>query len=246
MKHICLFLFVFSSYANTAFQPVTEVFSFEVNTFIMDERKNQTIETEKNSHTPNFSRLVTKVVNRLLTSTSLSVNQNNLPKLIINHSNDYRVSSPKISAGILTISPATFMLYQTEEQIAAVIAHELVHHYMAHDHSLVIIELDFWGFKKLRQENKRKHHEIEADRLSLILMRNAGYRLNGAIESLVNLDTMFRQLPPVITPHGIHNDIKRRIEVLKSSGEISQNEKSDTIVLSDDVLYELEEYKRYL
>ncbi|MCP4913226.1 MAG: hypothetical protein GY909_08900 [Oligoflexia bacterium] len=228
-----------SSLGNNTFDVVDRGFSKEVIAYISHERQKENINSIEDSKHPEFSETVKKIIDKLLSSSNLTYEEGELPRLEVNYSNDYRILSPKLKLGVLTVYPATFMNFKTEDQIAAVIANELVHHFRAHDQRLTKIELDPWPFKERRQKNQRKDHEIEADILSLYLLKNAGYNSRAPIEALLNLDSMFSKLPLAVTPVGIHKDIRERINRL----EKEVTEKGESTPLEDGALEELLNYK---
>ncbi|MEK7232910.1 MAG: M48 family metalloprotease [Elusimicrobiota bacterium] len=104
-----------------------------------------------------------------------------------------------MSAGILTLEPEMIAIMSSEDEVAAVAAHEIVHYLRAHDEQLVASRPRNWNpfagrggdmfaapTEPSRKEIKlRWSHEFEADALSLRLLVNAGYDPSAAISALL-------------------------------------------------------------
>lgn len=99
-----------------------------------------------------------------------------------------------LNSGTLKVEPESVSAMSSEDEVAAVIAHELGHHLRAHSERLAAILLRhprrgggdiFTPSRPSRQEiQARLNDEIEADAISVILLANAGYDPAAAIDAL--------------------------------------------------------------
>lgn len=99
-----------------------------------------------------------------------------------------------LNAGALRMEPESIAAMSSEDEVAAVIAHELGHHLRAHSERLAAIVAKhprsgggdfFTPSRPSRQEiDARLGNEREADAISLILLANAGYDPTAAIDAL--------------------------------------------------------------
>lgn len=99
-----------------------------------------------------------------------------------------------LNAGALRMEPESVSAMSSEDEVAAVIAHELGHHLRAHSERLAAVvakhprrggEDFFTPSQPSRQEiQARLDNELEADAISVILLANAGYDPTAAIDAL--------------------------------------------------------------
>lgn len=87
----------------------------------------------------------------------------------------------EIKAGVLEVSAELILAMSSEDEIAAMMGHELAHYTLAHE------------AQKLRTHGRLTHyatlmqsidHEFEADAEGLILLANAGYDPHAAVDAL--------------------------------------------------------------
>jgi predicted Zn-dependent protease len=87
----------------------------------------------------------------------------------------------QMKAGTLEISAALILLLSSEDEVAAVLAHELAHFTLAHDHKGMenFSRLTPFALKRFKMQQ-----EAEADAESLSLLANAGYDPYAAVQAL--------------------------------------------------------------
>jgi hypothetical protein len=138
-----------------------------------------------------------------------------------------------MSAGILTLEPEMIAIMSSEDEVAAVVAHEIVHYLRAHDEQLVASRPRNWNPfagrggdmfdaapKPSRGEiSARWNHELEADALSLRLLVNAGYDPSAAISALLVIQNERNTEPRYEfgrgRPDPMHPPIEARIDALR-------------------------------
>lgn len=134
----------------------------------------------------------------------------------------------EIKAGVLEVSAELILALPSEDEIAAMMGHELAHYTLAHDEKRLEIHtrLTFFSARELSINN-----EIEADAEGLVLLANAGYDPYAAVDALKviqtillarrlqtdaahpNLDDRIRKLQQQITTAGMQT-IPRRAQGL--------------------------------
>lgn len=132
-----------------------------------------------------------RIVERLLASSGLT---GQAPEVRVNDSS-WGMPSASLSAGVLFVDPELIAIMSSEDEVAAVIAHELIHHLRAHHERLAETVARhprsgggdmFTPSRPSRQElDARWAHECEADALSLRLLANAGYDPAAAADALI-------------------------------------------------------------
>ena len=117
----------------------------------------------------------------------------------------------EMKAGLLDVSAALILLLSSEDEVAAVLAHELAHFTLAHDHKGMetFSQLTPFALKRFRMQQ-----EEEADAESLTLLANAGYDPYAAVEALISVRDFIRASQ--IRTDERHPQINDRIKTLKT------------------------------
>lgn len=139
-----------------------------------------------------------------------------------------------MSAGILTVEPEMIAIMSSEDEVAAVVAHEIVHYLRAHEEQLVAARPRSWiplgrrggdMFDAPPQPSReeleaRWRHELEADALSLRLLVNAGYDPSAAIGALLVIQNERNTEPRYEFGRGhldpLHPPVEARVEALRA------------------------------
>jgi hypothetical protein len=187
----------------------------------------------KNPDTVRFSipmtkTLVEEIASRVWKGSGLD--DLNIPPIVI-HVNDASWGKPSASliAGILRIDPEAIAIMNSEDQLAALIAHELSHHLCAHFEQLIltkegVFELQDTGmFARVslsdEERNARWEHEFEADTFSVFLLANAGYDPVAAIDAFLTIENEWNTEPRYEfdrqSEDPFHPPITERIENIK-------------------------------
>jgi len=112
----------------------------------------------------------------------------------------------EVNAGFL----ATFA---NEDELAAIVAHELAHNILRHREKLDAQGVSRGLFGRFgKNAAKIRATEIEADRFSLILMRDAGYRMDAAAEFWQHFE---KKHGNGIFADATHLNGRRRVDMLK-------------------------------
>lgn len=140
---------------------------------------------------PLTNAYVRRIVDRLLAGSGLTAHA---PEVRVNDSS-WGAPSASLSAGVLFIDPELIAIMSSEDEIAAVLAHELIHHLRAHHEQLAETvrrhprsgggDLFTPSRPSKAELDARWGHECEADALSLRLLVNAGYDPAAAADALV-------------------------------------------------------------
>jgi predicted Zn-dependent protease len=117
----------------------------------------------------------------------------------------------EMKAGLLEVSAELILLFSSDDEVAAVLAHELAHYTLSHDHKVLEI------FSKLSR-NALKHlriqQEEEADAESLPLLANAGYDPYAAVDALIAMRSYFNANH--VQADENHPNISARIHTLQT------------------------------
>ncbi|MBI2387549.1 MAG: M48 family metalloprotease [Elusimicrobia bacterium] len=140
---------------------------------------------------PKTKEYVARIVERLLAGSGLKAQA---PEVRVNDSS-WGSPSASLSAGVLFIDPELIAVMSSEDEVAAVIAHELIHHLRAHHEQLAETlrrhprggggDLFTPSRPSKAELDARWGHECEADALSLRLLANAGYDPAAAADALI-------------------------------------------------------------
>jgi hypothetical protein len=138
------------------------------------------------------NRLVTKLVsgNKL----ELVINQNPSMILIVDCTNK-TLKLPETKAGVIWVYPEILKGFATEDQVAALIAHELVHYTRSHEEDIEERLNSWMPFREDAINRSRWDHEKEADRLCTRLLANAGFDPHAAADVPRLLDQIMAGTP---------------------------------------------------
>ena len=119
---------------------------------------------------------VNRIVTRLVGGSSLKIATEQNPPMFVGlacHSRDIKL--PETTGGVILIYPEILRGLNTEDQLAAMIAHEMVHYLRSHEEGIETT-LDTWmPFRENAVNRAKWENEKEADRLSAKLLSNAGF-----------------------------------------------------------------------
>jgi predicted Zn-dependent protease len=139
----------------------------------------------------------------------------------------------EIKAGVLEVSAELILALPSEDEIAAMMGHELAHYTLAHDEKRLEVHA---RLTPISARTLSLDHEIEADAEGLILLANAGYDPDAAVDALKvirtivlarqlqtdashpNLDDRIRKLQQQITKAGMQT-VPRRVQSLAAIQE---------------------------
>ena len=167
------------------------------------------------------NRLVTKLVstNKL----ELVINQNPSMILIVDCSNK-TLKLPETKAGVIWVYPEILKGFSTEDQVAALLAHELVHYTRSHEEDIEDRLSSWMPFREDAVNRSRWEHEKEADRLTPRFLGNAGMDPFAATEVPTIVDKLLTGTPgwnggkinfPLDSADERHFKIKFEIKQLK-------------------------------
>lgn len=126
---------------------------------------------------------IDRVVTRLLAGSNLKIASEQTPAMTIGLaclSRDLKL--PETTGGVIVIYPEILRGLNTEDQLAALIAHEMVHYLRSHEEDIETT-LDTWmPFRENAVNRSKWENEKEADRLAAKLLANAGFDPFAAAE----------------------------------------------------------------
>lgn len=132
---------------------------------------------------PETENLANRLVTKLVSANRLDQVVTQAPRLVLKvDCTNKTLKLPEIKAGVIWVYPELLKGFHTEDQIAALIAHELVHYTRSHEEDIEE-RLDSWmPFREDAVNRSRWEHEKEADRLSPRLLANAGFDPHAAAD----------------------------------------------------------------
>ncbi len=126
---------------------------------------------------------IDRVVTRLLAGSNLKIASEQTPAMTIGlacQSHDLKL--PETTGGVIVIYPEILRGLNTEDQLAALIAHEMVHYLRSHEEDIETT-LDTWmPFRENAVNRSKWENEKEADRLAAKLLASAGFDPFAAAE----------------------------------------------------------------
>lgn len=148
--------------------------------------------TETQASCPEAHRYIERVKERLIRASGLEamVRQEDFPITVKIGCLDSKTPDAEMKAGVLEVSSGMLLLLAGEDEIAAVVAHELAHYTLAHDHQVLEQFHRLPPFALHRLEMKL---EMDADAESLSLLANAGYDPYAALDSLQKVQEFMRE-----------------------------------------------------
>ena len=179
---------------------------------------------------PQAQRHVQRILDRLIEGSRLrqAILHADFPVLLVVTCGVADFPDAEIKAGVLEVSAELILALPSEDEIAAMMGHELAHYTLAHDEQRLEIHTRLTVFSARELSIK---HEIEADTEGLVLLTNAGYDPYAAVDALKviqaivlarglqtdaahpNLDDRIRKLQQQITKAGMQT-VPRRAQSL--------------------------------
>lgn len=178
---------------------------------------------------PKTKAYADKIVARLLAGSRLTA-----PGMIVRlNDTSWGETGASMSAGVLTLEPEMIAIMSSEDEVAAVVAHEIVHYLRAHDEQLVAARPRSWNpFSgkggdmfdappppSRAEISARWSHELEADAMSLRLMVNSGYDPAAAAGALLVIQNERNTEPRYEfgrgRPDPMHPTVEARVEALR-------------------------------
>jgi predicted Zn-dependent protease len=144
---------------------------------------------------PQAQGFAQRILDRLIEGSSLrqAMQQADFPVQLAVTCNVADFPDAIIKAGVLEVSAELILALHSEDEIAAMMGHELAHYTLAHDEKRLELHsrLTFISARALSLD-----HEIEADAQGLILLANAGYDPYATVDALKVIQTFMlaRQL----------------------------------------------------
>lgn len=160
---------------------------------------------------PRTQSFVQGILDRLISGSNLELvmNRNDYPITMVVTCDIADFPDAEMKAGVLALSAELVLLLHSEDEIAAVLAHEVAHFVLAHDHKILANwnRLTPFAINRLRMQ-----HEEEADAESLVLLSNAGYDPYAAVDALKALRNFMHGTQ--VQSDNRHPQIDYRIETL--------------------------------
>lgn len=174
-----------SSLVESEFVIPKQKFSEKVQQIIVT-RRGAAVNLAIKGQTPACARTeatINRIVTRLVAASNLKIASEQTPSMTIGlacQSRDLKL--PETSGGVILIYPEILRGLNTEDHLAALIAHEMVHYLRSHEEDIETI-LDTWmPFRENAVNRAKWENEKEADRLSAKLLSNAGFDPFAAAE----------------------------------------------------------------
>lgn len=125
---------------------------------------------------PKTESLTNRLVTKLIAGTRLEQVVGQTPRLaLIVDCGNKTLKLPETKAGVIWVYPELLKGFSTEDQLAALIAHELVHYTRSHEEEIEERLNSWMPFREDAVNRSRWEQEKEADRLSTRLVANAGF-----------------------------------------------------------------------
>jgi hypothetical protein len=145
---------------------------------------------------PKTESLTNRLVTKLIAGTRLEQVVSQTPKLaLIVDCGNKTLKLPEVKAGVIWVYPELLKGFATEDQVAALIAHELVHYTRSHEEEIEERFNSWMPFREDAVNRSRWDQEKEADRLSTRLVFNAGFDPFAAVEVPGLLDKLMTGAP---------------------------------------------------
>lgn len=123
---------------------------------------------------PKTESLTNRLVTKLIAGTRLEQVVSQTPRMVlIVDCGNKTLKLPEIKAGVIWVYPELLKGFSTEDQVAALIAHELVHYTRSHEEEIEERMNSWMPFREEAVNRSRWEQEKEADRLSTRLVANA-------------------------------------------------------------------------
>lgn len=144
-----------------------------------------------------------RIVERLLSGSALKGMEPPI-RFFLNDSS-WGLPGADISAGVGEADAELIEALESEDEIAAVLAHEIAHHVRAHSEQVALLQLkhpaiqgrSIFDSPEASDEelDLRWRQELEADGLSVLMLSNAGYDASAAVDALYAVQRVFETDP---------------------------------------------------
>lgn len=126
---------------------------------------------------------INRIVTRLVTASNLKTASEQRPSMIVVVAcQSKNLKLPETTGGVVLIYPEILRGLHTEDQLASIIAHEMIHYLRSHEEDIETT-LDTWmPFRESAVNRAKWENEKEADRLAAKLLANAGFDPFAAAE----------------------------------------------------------------
>lgn len=140
---------------------------------------------------PQAQRYAQRVLDRLIEGSGLrqAMQRADFPVQLVVTCGVSDFPDAEIKAGVLEVSAELMLAMRSEDEIAALMGHELAHYTLAHDAKKLAI------YSRLTPFSARAlsiTHELEADAEGLTLLANAGYDPYAAVDALNVIQAILR------------------------------------------------------
>ena len=138
---------------------------------------------------PLAQRYAQRILDRLIEGSRLrqAVQDADFPMQVVVTCGVADFPDAEIKAGMLEISAELILALSSEDEIAAMMGHELAHYTLAHEAQKLQTH---WRLTRYAARVQSINHEIEADTEGLILLANAGYDPHAAVDALKVIRTI--------------------------------------------------------
>ena len=157
---------------------------------------------------PQAQHYVERVLDRLIEGSSLrqAIQRADFPVRPVVTCGIADFPDAEIKAGVLELSAELILALSSEDELAAMMGHELAHYTLAHDARKLQVHAGLTPYTARALSIK---HEIEADNEGLILLANAGYDPYAAVDALKKMREIL--LARRLRSDDAHPDIEDRI-----------------------------------
>lgn len=140
--------------------------------------------------------LAKRLVTRLLVASDLNDAAKQLPNLDVGVACKVKgVKLAETKAGLIWLYPDFILGFTTEDQLAAILAHEIIHYMRSHEEDLESTLESWMPFRENALNRARWEHEKEADRLAVRLVAAAGFDPEAAREAPLLTDKIMTGSP---------------------------------------------------
>lgn len=138
--------------------------------------------------------IIQRIVTRLVTRSGLEKIIEQQPNFTLAVAcKKHIVALPELRGGVLWIYPDIIRGLKTEDHLAALLAHEIIHYTRSHEEERLSIIETWMPFRESAVNRARWSQEQEADRLSLGLLTSAGFDPHAAADVPLLLDKFLAQ-----------------------------------------------------
>jgi hypothetical protein len=196
---------------------------------------------EPSQNTAN-SMHVLNLINELALASGLQTSLNNPAAIIVNIYDSKRpdeIPRADMEAGILSINTRMIDVVVNDDELAAVVGHEFLHHSLAHGLQLLKMKERYWfhwmsgrsnvdafplirapnffrSILEWRVESVRDAQEHEVDRALPDLLINAGFDPWAIVDLYERLLEIIRSVPPIIMDGYTRQKVQKRTDMIRA------------------------------